>query len=246
MGGAHTTLTRADRAEELERFATRVRSRTLRAALNGSTVALGPALAAGDVFTGLLFSFLRHTPAFPPWAGRDRVILADPDLLPGWRAALAEAGYEPEPGEELPSADPTPTIDPLSYGVGHAIGLDLDESDARVVVVLRSGDLRRGGTWEGATLARTWARTQIIVVCLAEEEENPPLEGFETRTVAGHDWEELLEALEWAEGTDVPLRAIVARVEPGRGVPELKGGGRATREALEKATHDLERRALED
>lgn len=241
MSVVHDELPREDQIIELARFAGRIRAGVVRASLQGADGDLRSSLAANDIMTALWFAFLRHTPAFAMWQGRDRLVISDADLLPVWQAALAEAGYgagEPE----LPTPEIPPTGEAVAYGVGLAAGLRLDESDARVVVLVREPELLRGDTWEGALLASRWDLSGLLCISLVEGRSPSRLwgvSGFEVREIDGHDWNDILDALEWAdERTDSP-KALVARVEAGHGVAGLEGNGSPPRQILEQAIQNL-------
>jgi transketolase len=54
----------------------------------------GGSLSAVEIITALYFGgFLRHDPANPEWAERDRFVLSKGHGVPAQYAALAEAGY---------------------------------------------------------------------------------------------------------------------------------------------------------
>ncbi len=76
------------------------RANTIRQDIIEMLVEAGSGHSAGsldmaDIFAVLYFYLLRHDPANPTWAGRDRLILSNGHICPVRYAAMAEAGYFP-------------------------------------------------------------------------------------------------------------------------------------------------------
>jgi transketolase len=140
--------------------------RTLHKSQSGHT---GGSLSAIDMITALYFCRMRHDPANPAWADRDRFVLSKGHAAPAQYVALAEAGYFPEEdlmmlrrlGSHLqghPDSKSTPGVEVctgslgqgLSMANGMALGLRLDQSQSRVYVLLGDGELQEGQVWEAA------------------------------------------------------------------------------------------------
>ena len=140
--------------------------RTLHKSQSGHT---GGSLSAIDMITALYFCKMRHDPANPAWADRDRFVLSKGHAAPAQYVALAEAGYFPEEdlmmlrrlGSHLqghPDSKSTPGVEVctgslgqgLSMANGMALGLRLDQSQSRVYVLLGDGELQEGQVWEAA------------------------------------------------------------------------------------------------
>lgn len=140
--------------------------RTLHKSQSGHT---GGSLSAIDMVTALYFCRMRHDPANPGWADRDRFVLSKGHAAPALYVALAEAGYFP--GEDLmmlrrlgshlqghPDSKSTPGVEVctgslgqgLSMANGMALGLRLDQRQSRVYVLLGDGELQEGQVWEAA------------------------------------------------------------------------------------------------
>ena len=157
---------------ELEEKARKLRVaivRTLHKSQSGHT---GGSLSAIDMVTALYFSKMRHNPANPAWAERDRFILSKGHAAPAQYVALAEAGYFPREdlmmlrrlGSHLqghPDSKSTPGVEVctgslgqgLSMANGMALGLRLDGRENRVYVLLGDGELQEGQVWEAAMAA---------------------------------------------------------------------------------------------
>lgn len=143
--------------------------KTLHKSQSGHT---GGSLSAIDMVTALYFHTMRHNPAEPTWAGRDRFVLCKGHAAPALYVALAEAGYFPKEdlmtlrrlGSHLqghPDSKVTPGVEVctgslgqgLSMANGMALGLRLDGSASRVYALLGDGELQEGQVWEAAMAA---------------------------------------------------------------------------------------------
>jgi transketolase len=155
----------ADKARELRVAIVR----TLHKSQSGHT---GGSLSAIDMVTALYFSKMRHDPANPGWAERDRFVLSKGHAAPAQYVALAYAGYFPREdlmmlrrlGSHLqghPDSKSTPGVEVctgslgqgLSMANGMALGLRLDGRENRVYVLLGDGELQEGQVWEAAMAA---------------------------------------------------------------------------------------------
>ncbi len=155
----------ADKARELRVAIVR----TLHKSQSGHT---GGSLSAIDMVTALYFSKMRHDPANPDWAERDRFVLSKGHAAPAQYVALAYAGYFPREdlmmlrrlGSHLqghPDSKSTPGVEVctgslgqgLSMANGMALGLRLDGRENRVYALLGDGELQEGQVWEAAMAA---------------------------------------------------------------------------------------------
>ena len=125
---------------------------------------------------------------------------------------------------------------PLGHGfpvaVGTALAAKLQRSSRRTFVVLGDGELQEGSNWEAAMTAAHYGLANLTAVVDrnrlqqgAGTEETKQLEpladkwrafGFEVREVDGHDFGQLLGALQPA-GTDRPV-CVIAHTTKGKGV----------------------------
>ena len=125
---------------------------------------------------------------------------------------------------------------PLGHGfpvaVGAALAAKLQRSPRRTFVVLGDGELQEGSNWEAAMTAAHYGLANLTAVVDrnrlqlgAGTEETKQLEpladkwrafGFEVREVDGHDFPELLGALQ-PTGRDRPV-CVIAHTTKGKGV----------------------------
>jgi transketolase len=125
---------------------------------------------------------------------------------------------------------------PLGHGfpvaVGCALAAQLRGLDYRTFVVLGDGELQEGSNWEAAMTAAHYDLSSLTAIVDrnrlqqgARTEETKQLEpladkwvafGFETRVIDGHDYGQLLEALE-PSGSGRPV-AVIANTIKGKGV----------------------------
>ena len=127
----------------------------------------------------------------------------------------------------------------LSLGLGMALnGKYLDKSDYRVYVLLGDGETAEGGVWEAAALASHYKLNNLIgivdVNALGQSQRTMYAHdidtycsrfdafGWQTIGIDGHDFDEILPALEKAKtSTDKPTM-IVAKTYKGKGVSLLE------------------------
>lgn len=240
----------------------RAKARKLRRDIITMTTAAGSghptsSLSAVEVVTALYFGgVLRYDANRPDWPGRDRFVLSKGHAAPVLYAALAEAGYFPKeqlqelrklgsPLEGHPNMRRLGGVEAstgslgqgLSIGIGHALAVRLDGSDARVYVVLGDGELGEGQVWEAVAAAKKYKLDHLTAIVdhngyqqtgpTAEVLDLEPMAekfeafGWEARTIDGHDLEQVMAALEWARGKSGAPQAIIARTEKGRGIKPL-------------------------
>jgi transketolase len=127
----------------------------------------------------------------------------------------------------------------LPLGLGAALAARIAGSPRRTVVLTGDGELQEGSNWEAAMLAATKKLASLTVIIdrnLAQkgastEDINAlePLEdkwrafGWAVRTVDGHDFAGLLDALRPDPARDVPA-CVIARTVKGKGVSFMEGG----------------------
>jgi len=213
----------------------------------------GGSLSAADIVTALYFHFLRVDPSNPNWPNRDRFVLSKGHACPVWYSCLAEKGFFPV--EELltlrkinsrlqghPDMKMTPGVDMttgslgqgLSAGVGMALGLRLEGSDARVYVMLGDGELNEGQVWEAAMAAAKFGLDNLIAII---DYNNLQLDGYchevmpieplaakwrafnwRVLEINGHSMADILEATEMAQATKGQPAVIIAHTVKGKGI----------------------------
>jgi transketolase len=143
---------------------------------------LGASLSAVDILSILYFMKMRHDPANPEWADRDRLILSKGHAAPALYAVLAEAGYiNPQSlnklrllGSQLPGHPEveTPGVDSstgslgqgMSIAVGLAMAANIDDAKHRVYVLLGDGELNEGQVWEAANTAAHYRLDNLTAI----------------------------------------------------------------------------------
>jgi transketolase len=144
----------------------------------------GGDFSAIDVLATLYFGVLRHDPARPDWAERDRFVMSKGHATGALYTALCAAGYFPEdwlqtymqPRSMLnghPNRNYLPGVEtntgPLGHGfpvaVGIAIAGTLTGSDHRTFVLTGDGEQQEGSNWEAAMVAghRKLNRLTLII-----------------------------------------------------------------------------------
>ncbi|MDE0087688.1 MAG: transketolase [Candidatus Poribacteria bacterium] len=127
----------------------------------------------------------------------------------------------------------------LSLGLGMALnGKYLDKSDYRVYVLLGDGETAEGGVWEAAALASHYQLDNLIgivdVNALGQSQRTMyafdidtyckrfEAFGWQTIGIDGHDFDEILPALEKAKASTDKPTMIVAKTFKGQGVSFLE------------------------
>jgi transketolase len=143
----------------------------------------GGSLSAVEILVALYFRILRHNPANPYWADRDRFILSKGHAAPVLYATLASSGYLPE--QELctlrkidsrlqghPECGLTPGVEMsggalglgLSFGTGVALAGGLNSQDYYTYVLLGDGECDEGQIWEAAMAAAHFKLDKLIAI----------------------------------------------------------------------------------
>ena len=156
----------------LEAIARACRVQIIRMLTHAGSGHPGGSLSVIDTLVAIMFGRLRHDPARPDWADRDRIVLSKGHAVPALYAVMAKAGYFPEaqlitlrklgsPLQGHPDRTALPGIEAatgslgegLSVALGMALGLKLGRSAARVYCILGDGEIQEGQVWEAAMSA---------------------------------------------------------------------------------------------
>jgi transketolase len=129
----------------------------------------------------------------------------------------------------------------LAVGIGIALDVRLRGGSNRVFVVLGDGELDEGSVWEACLVAAAQRLDNLVAIvdrngrqANLPTEELVPLEplpakfqafGWECRTVDGHSFSELDEALALLPATPGRPTAVIARTVRGKGVASLLDRG---------------------
>jgi transketolase len=155
--------------EELQALCKRVRREIVVMIGEAKSGHPGGSLSAVEILVTLFFDVMRHDPANPGWADRDRFILSKGHGCPALYAVLAEAGYTPL--DQLntlrklgsiyqghPDKRFLPVLEAstgslgqgLSLAMGMGFAARLDDRPTRVYVLLGDGEIQEGQIWEAA------------------------------------------------------------------------------------------------
>ena len=127
----------------------------------------------------------------------------------------------------------------LSIGVGMALnGKYLDQSDYRVYVLMGDGEAAEGSVWEAVALAAHYNLNNLIGIVDVNGmgQSEPTMYGFDIDSycrrfeafgwqaigIDGHNFDEILSALDTAKSTEDRPTMIVAKTFKGRGVSSLE------------------------
>ncbi len=218
----------------------------------------GGSLSVCEILTTLYFTQMNVDPANPAKADRDRLVLCKGHAAPMLYRVLAEKGFFPV--EEMktlrcfesrlqghPCSLETPGVDastgPLGIGLsaalGMALGLKLDNSDARVYAILGDGEINEGTVWEACMSAVKFKADNLCAVLdwngvqldgTAEEimpmgDIRAKFEAFGWHCIEcdGHDVDALYSAFEEAKTVKGLPTIVLAHTIKGKGVSFMEG-----------------------
>jgi len=240
----------------LKRRATALRRHILLPA-STSFAHLGGAMSCADIMAALHFHFLRFGDAGHK---ADHFLMSKGHAVTALHACLVELGQldvaelplSGHAGSRL-AGHPTkraPGVEfatgslghALSVGIGVAMAEQLNESDARTVVLLGDGELQEGTVWEAALSAPRFGLERLIAIvdynrfqAGGNVDAVMPLEPLADKwrsfrwnvtEIDGHDMQAIVTALDDVPAATGPT-AIIAHTVKGKGVPGVEGTGRA-------------------
>lgn len=264
--------------EALREKARRLRIHSLRMTTAAGSGHPTSCLSAAELMAATFFYGMRFDPANPNALAGDRFVLSKGHAAPILYAALAEAGVFPlsrlmtlrQISSEL-EGHPTPLIpgvdaatgslgQGLSVGAGLALGARLQQSDARVYVLVGDGEMAEGNVWEAAAFAASQRLQNLVALAdvnaLGQSGRTMyrhdcdvyrrkfESEGWEAEVIDGHDIAAVVGALERAQAAQGKPYAIVARTEKGHGISFLADqdhwhGKPLSAEQMEKALAEI-------
>jgi transketolase len=264
--------------EQLRETSRRLRIHSLRMTTAAGSGHPTSCLSAAELVAATFFHAMKFDRANPNALASDRFVLSKGHAAPVLYAALAEAGVFPvsrlmtlrQFSSEL-EGHPTPLVpgvdaatgslgQGLSVGAGLALGARLENSSARVYVLLGDGEMAEGNVWEAAAFAadrhldnlvaladvnalgqsgRTMYRHDCDVYRRKFESQ-----GWAAEVIDGHDLPAVVNALDRARAARGKPYAIIARTEKGHGISFLADqdnwhGKPLSAEQLEKALAEL-------
>ena len=169
---------------ELQEHAFNIRVKLVETLAHAGSGHLGGSLGLADVFTALYFHQLKNNPLNPNWEKRDRLILSIGHVAPILYTTLAYAGYfsvdelktlrqlnsrlQGHPGlcEGLPGVETSSGSlgQGLSIGLGMALALRYDNSNAKVYTIHGDGELQEGMIWEAAMAAGVHKVSNLVSI----------------------------------------------------------------------------------
>jgi len=219
----------------------------------GTAGHIGGSCSSADIVAALYFHKMKFDPQNPKMANRDRFLLSKGHVAILQYAALAEAGFFPvsdlQKTKDLdfhlqghPDVIKTPGIEAgtgslgqgLSIGLGMALGIRLEEIDAKVYVLCGDGELGEGQMWEAAMAANAYKIDNLVAIVdhnklqaqgtIADRFDITPITekwkafGWNVIETDGHDMEQILTALDEADAIKGQPTVIIAHTVKGKGV----------------------------
>ena len=224
-----------DAKTKLEKIAVQIRRNVLRLMKAGRMGHIGGALSAVDILTALYFKVMRVDPQNPNWPQRDRFVLSAGHKCLALYATLAEKGFFNHAILDTygalcsrlgghPDMYKVPGVETNTGALGHglsiaggmAMGLKMDDLDAKVYVIMGDGELAEGSNWEAAAAASHHRLDNLLVFVdrnrlqisgkTIDVMNYEPLDkrwrtfGWSVREIDGHDMRQIVE-----NATDIPF-----------------------------------------
>lgn len=213
----------------------------------------GGSLSATEILTMLFCKKMRYKVDQLDWADRDRFVLSKGHCTPLLYAILVEAGFIPEsllkqfrcinsPLQGHPSKSAIPGIEMstgslgqgLSIANGMALGLRLNQSNARVYVLLGDGEIQEGMVWEAAMTAAHYEIDNLTAILDLNGQQIDGLTkdimniepiadkfrafGWDVQVIDGHHLSSLDQAIEKTYQVKSKPSMIIAKTVKGKGV----------------------------
>lgn len=169
--------------EELRIIAKRVRREIIEMIGEAKSGHPGGSLSTVEILLTLYMDVMRHDPANPAWADRDRFILSKGHAAPALYAVMAECGYRPVEGLKTlrklgsiyqghPDKRFLPELEAstgslgqgLSIGLGMALAERWEKRPARVYVLVGDGEIQEGQIWEAAMMAAFGKLDNLVAI----------------------------------------------------------------------------------
>ena len=258
----------------LKKMAVTIRSNIIEMIPPGKVGHLGGSSSIADVLAYLYFYRMKGLdPANPHNPGRDRLVFSKGHAVLAQYAALVELGYFPR--EELkkvktlngllqghPDIDRTPGLEAVTGSLGQglsicngmALGLRLDDSDAKVFCVAGDGELAEGQIWEAAMAAPDYKLGNLcLFIDLNGVQATGPTKdvfpisdvpgkfrsfGWNVIEIDGHDIEAIDKAVTASDAEKEMPTCIVAHTVKGKGFPFAEGNAAFHNAALNEEQYE--------
>ena len=166
----------------IRRNVARARALVIRATAAAGSGHPGGSFSMAEALGCLFYKHMRYDPADPRWEDRDRLILSKGHAAPGLFSHLAVSGFIKESEMETLRALGSrlqghpdlkcPGVEfcggslgtGLSYSIGVALALRLDENPGRVFAVVGDGESNEGQIWEAAMSAAKFKLDNLVVI----------------------------------------------------------------------------------
>lgn len=167
----------------LEKKARQIRATCVQIAYDGKVGHLGSALSCVEGLIALYYHWLKVSPDKCNDPERDRFILSKGHACTSLYAVLADRGYIPkewladyaktgEPLSDHPCKHALDVLECSTGSLGHGLGiatgelygLRLDNSPARVAVLLSDGECNEGSVWEAAMFAASKKLENLVAL----------------------------------------------------------------------------------
>ena len=229
--------------EELQAIAKEIRRDIIQMITAAGSGHPGGSLSAVEILTTLYFGgAMKHDPANPKWAERDRIVLSKGHAAPVLYSVMAEAGYLPK--DQLntlrklgsiyqghPDVRFIPALDAstgsLGEGVSIVLGMGLaaklDNSSSRAYCILGDGELQEGQIWEAAMFGGYHKNDNV---CVIVDSNRIQLDGFVKDIMEVEPLVDKWKAFGWhaidVNGHDIPaLQAAFAEAAATKGKPTV-------------------------
>jgi transketolase len=162
-------MNRTHKLPELQEISKGIRRDIIQMIAEAKSGHPGGSLSAVEILVTLFWDVMRHDPARPDWADRDRFILSKGHAAPVLYSVMAECGYTPKDQLQTlrklgsiyqghPDKRFIPALEAstgsLGEGLSIALGMGLaaraDKRPTRIFCVLGDGEIQEGQIWEAA------------------------------------------------------------------------------------------------
>jgi len=176
-------MTRTQNISELQAIAKCIRRHIIEMTGAAKSGHPGGSLSSVEILVTLFWDVMRHDPANPEWADRDRFILSKGHAAPVLYAVMAECGYTPvetlntlrklgsiyqgHPDKRfIPALDASAGSlgEGLSIAAGMGMAARSDKSSSRIYCVLGDGEIQEGQIWEAAMFGAHHKIDNIVAI----------------------------------------------------------------------------------
>jgi transketolase len=204
-----------EKIKELELAAVEIRENIISMLLAAGSGHSAGALGMADVMATLYLSGEIKCDPNDPWnADRDRILLSNGHICPGWYATLAQAGYFPKEElmtlrklgsrlqghpkyRDLPGVENSggPLGQGLAQGIGQAEAGIRDGKNYQVYVMMSDGELQEGANWEAIMFA---GKRNLHNLTAIVDRNNIQIDGFTEEVMPLEPLADKFKAFNWS------------------------------------------------